>query len=63
MIDFSKPTLEVTRIGVGYDVIRDHIQRFWGIELPSDPGLASLPSGHLKAPPPSLKTLEALVAA
>ena len=62
MIDFSKPTLEVVRIGVGYEVIKDHIKRFWGIELPSDPGKALLPSGHLKDLPP-LRALEHLVVA
>ena len=60
MIDFSKPVPEVIRIGVGYDVIKDHGKRFWGIEFPNDPGKASLPSGHLKILPP-LKALDELI--
>ena len=61
MIDFSGPTPEVVRIGICYDVIRDHLQRFWGIKVPEDPGKASLPSGHLKNLPP-LQSLEKLIA-
>jgi hypothetical protein len=60
MIDFSGPKVEIVRIGIGYDVIKDHLERFWGImDLPTDPGKDSLPSGHLKVlePLPSLQKL------
>lgn len=60
MIDFSKPVPEVIRIGVGYDVIKDHAKLFWGIEFPNDPGKVSLPSGHLKILQP-LKSLDELI--
>lgn len=62
LIDFSGPKLEVVRIGACYDVIKDVLKRRWGIELPSDPGMASNSFGHLKTPPP-LKSLEKLVVA
>ena len=62
MIDFSGPSLDVIRIGVGYDVIKDHLKRFWDIDTPDDPGKASLPSGHLKVLQP-LASLDKLVAA
>lgn len=62
MIDFSGPKPEVTRIGVCYELIRDHLKRFWDIDSPPDPGVSSLPSGHLKTLPP-LESLERLVAA
>lgn len=62
MIDFSGPRPEIVRIGLGYDVIKDHLARFWGItDLPEDPGKESLPSGHLKVLEP-LKSLEKLTA-
>jgi len=61
LIDFSGPTLEVVRIGACYDTIKDLLNRHWGIELPNDPGVASLPAGHMKVPPP-LQSLEKLVA-
>ena len=62
MIDFSGPRPEIVRIGLGYDVIKDHLARFWGItDLPEDPGKESLPSGHLKLLEP-LKSLEKLTA-
>jgi tRNA A37 threonylcarbamoyladenosine synthetase subunit TsaC/SUA5/YrdC len=48
MIDFS--TMEVIRIGSCYDVISDAMQRHFGIDLPPDPGLDVLPSGHLHEP-------------
>lgn len=60
MIDFSGPLPEVIRFGVCYDVIQDHIKRFWGIELPDDPGKAELPSGHRKVLPP-LESLDHLI--
>lgn len=56
MIDFSKPEPEVIRFGVGYDVIQDHVKRFWGIQFPDDPGKKDLPSGHRK----TLQPLQAL---
>ena len=52
MIEFSGPKPEIVRIGVCYDVIKDHSKRFWDIEAPSDPGALTLPSGHLKTLPP-----------
>jgi len=60
MIDFSKPVPEVVRFGVGYDVIQDHVKRFWGIEFPNDPGKKELPSGHRKVLPP-LESLSRLI--
>ncbi len=41
-------TLEVVRIGACYEVIRDVLLRHFNIELPPDPGLDALPSGHLR---------------
>jgi len=46
MIDIM--TMEVVRIGACYEVIRDVLQRHFAIELPPDPGLDALPSGHLR---------------
>lgn len=60
MIDFSKQVPEVVRFGAGYDVIQDHVKRFWGIELPDDPGKEELPSGHRKILPPS-ESLDRLI--
>jgi tRNA A37 threonylcarbamoyladenosine synthetase subunit TsaC/SUA5/YrdC len=48
MIDFS--TMQVVRIGSCYDVISDAMRRHFGIDLPPDPGLDVLPSGHLHEP-------------
>ncbi len=48
MIDFA--TMEVNRIGTCYDVIASLLSRFFGVELPPDPGYDALPLGHLKAP-------------
>jgi hypothetical protein len=61
MLDFSGPKIEVVRIGACFDLIKDILKRFWQIEIPSDPGRESLPSGHLKMLIP-LKSLEKLVA-
>lgn len=48
MIDFSGPTLRVIRIGSCYDVIATILRDRFGIaDLPVDPGLDVLPSGHL----------------
>lgn len=41
-------TLEVVRIGACYDLITDIMKRHFNVELPPDPGLDSLPSGHLR---------------
>lgn len=46
MIDFS--TMQVIRIGCGYDVISTVVRQRFDIDLPSDPGYESLPSGHLR---------------
>ena len=40
-------SMRVVRFGACYDVIRDVFQRFYGIQLPEDPGPDHLPSGHL----------------
>jgi len=50
ILDFSdEKEIGVVRIGACYDVISDRLKRFWGIELPADPGRASVPHGNLKA--------------
>jgi tRNA A37 threonylcarbamoyladenosine synthetase subunit TsaC/SUA5/YrdC len=46
MIDFR--TMEVVRIGSCYEVIADVLKRHFNVELPADPGLEALPSGHLR---------------
>ena len=46
MIDFR--TMEVIRIGSCYELIAEVLQRHFGVELPADPGLDALPSGHLR---------------
>jgi tRNA A37 threonylcarbamoyladenosine synthetase subunit TsaC/SUA5/YrdC len=46
MIDFT--TMEVVRIGACYEVIADVLARQFGVQLPPDPGLEALPSGHLR---------------
>ncbi|KAF2104447.1 hypothetical protein NA57DRAFT_51270 [Rhizodiscina lignyota] len=61
MLDFSGPVPKVLRIGVGYEIIRDHIQRFWGTELPNDPGFHVNPSGHMGTAPAPLKSLQDLI--
>jgi tRNA A37 threonylcarbamoyladenosine synthetase subunit TsaC/SUA5/YrdC len=45
LINFE--TMEVVRIGAYYDVIADTLKRFFGVDLPADPGVEALPSGHL----------------
>ena len=40
--------MEVVRIGSCYEVIADVLARHFGVELPPDPGLEALPSGHLR---------------
>ena len=46
MIDFS--TMEVVRIGSCYELIQEVLGRHFGVELPPDPGLEALPSGHVR---------------
>lgn len=46
MIDFT--TMEVVRIGSCYELIQDVLGRHFGVELPPDPGLEALPSGHVR---------------
>lgn len=53
ILGFGGDGVEVLRVGVCYDVIRDVLKRFWGITLPEDPGRASAPHGNLKDLPPS----------
>ncbi|CAM3951021.1 YrdC-like domain-containing protein [Bordetella tumbae] len=45
VINFN--TLEVIRIGAYYELISDVLKRSFGVELPPDPGIHALPSGHL----------------
>lgn len=46
MIDFS--TMEVVRMGSCYELIQDVLRRHFKVELPDDPGLEALPSGHVR---------------
>lgn len=46
MIDFGR--MDVVRIGACYEVIAAVLRRYFGIDLPPDPGLGALPSGHLR---------------
>ncbi|MGG5809815.1 L-threonylcarbamoyladenylate synthase [Falsiroseomonas sp. CW058] len=46
MIDFRR--MEVVRIGACYELICDVLKRHFGVDLPPDPGLDALPSGHLR---------------
>jgi len=45
LINFD--TLQVIRIGACYELISDVLRRWFGVELPPDPGVDALPSGHL----------------
>jgi len=45
MINFQ--TRKVVRIGICYELISDIMLRHFDIELPPDPGVDALPSGHL----------------
>jgi tRNA A37 threonylcarbamoyladenosine synthetase subunit TsaC/SUA5/YrdC len=45
LINFS--TMEVIRIGSCYELISDVLRRQFGVELPPNPGLEALPSGHI----------------
>jgi hypothetical protein len=46
MIDFT--SMEVVRIGSCYELIQDVLRRHFKVELPPDPGLDALPSGHVR---------------
>jgi tRNA A37 threonylcarbamoyladenosine synthetase subunit TsaC/SUA5/YrdC len=46
MVDFR--TMEVIRIGSCYELIADVLKRHFDVDLPPDPGLEALPSGHLR---------------
>ena len=45
LINFS--TMEVVRIGACYELIAGVLKRWFDVELPADPGVDALPSGHL----------------
>ena len=45
LINFS--TMEVVRIGACYELISGVLKRWFGVELPPDPGVDALPSGHI----------------
>ncbi|MBL4795950.1 MAG: Sua5/YciO/YrdC/YwlC family protein [Oleispira sp.] len=45
LINFE--TMEVMRIGVCYDSIAGVLRRHFQVDLPPDPGIDALPSGHL----------------
>jgi len=45
LINFD--TLQVVRIGACYELISGVLRRWFGLELPPDPGFEQLPSGHL----------------
>ena len=49
MIDLT--TMEVVRDGYCHEVICDVLARWFWVELPPDPGLGALPSGHLPESP------------
>ena len=46
MMNFT--TMEVVRIGACYELIQDVLRRHFGVELPPDPGIDVVPSGHLR---------------
>jgi hypothetical protein len=39
--------MEVVRIGACYELISGVLKRWFDVELPPDPGVDALPSGHL----------------
>lgn len=45
IINFN--TMQVIRIGAYYEMISEVLKRWFDVELPSDPGLEALPSGHI----------------
>ena len=46
MINFR--SMEVVRIGSCYELIAEALKRNFDVDLPPDPGLEALPSGHLR---------------
>jgi hypothetical protein len=48
MINFD--TMQVVRIGCGYELISDILLRYFGFECPPDPGRKANPFGHLWEP-------------
>lgn len=45
LINFD--TMQVVRIGACYELISGVLKRWFDVELPADPGVDALPSGHL----------------
>ncbi len=45
LINFD--TMEVIRIGACYELIAGVLKRWFDVDLPADPGIDALPSGHL----------------
>lgn len=45
LINFQ--TMQVIRFGACYELIADVLKRWFRVELPNDPGMAALPSGHV----------------
>jgi tRNA A37 threonylcarbamoyladenosine synthetase subunit TsaC/SUA5/YrdC len=45
LINFD--TMEVVRIGACYELISGVLKRWFDVDLPADPGVDALPSGHL----------------
>jgi len=45
LINFQ--TMQVIRIGAYYEMISEVLKRWFDVELPPDPGLEELPSGHI----------------
>lgn len=45
VINFN--TMQVVRIGAYYEMISDVLKRCFDVDLPEDPGLDALPSGHI----------------
>lgn len=45
IINFN--TMQVIRMGAHYEMISEVLRRWFDVELPEDPGLEALPSGHV----------------
>lgn len=45
LINFE--TMQVVRIGAYYEMISEVLKRWFDVDLPPDPGLEALPSGHI----------------
>jgi tRNA A37 threonylcarbamoyladenosine synthetase subunit TsaC/SUA5/YrdC len=45
LINFQ--TMEVIRFGACYELIADVLRRWFRVDMPRDPGMAALPSGHV----------------